>query len=142
METVKNTNQELAETLEAWPKVAKLISTIRTERDYQKTVVLLDKLIDSLNENSEHQIESLIDIIGTLVKEYEDRNTPEPTGTPLGCLQFLMKEHGLKQNDLTEIGSQGVVSEIISGKRGLNLRQIKALSQRFHCSPLVFIDMD
>jgi HTH-type transcriptional regulator/antitoxin HigA len=50
-----------------------------------------------------------------------------------------MTEHNLKQSDLPEIGSQGVVSEIIKGKRNLNIRQIKALSARFHVSPLVFI---
>jgi HTH-type transcriptional regulator/antitoxin HigA len=50
-----------------------------------------------------------------------------------------MEEHGLKQLDLSEIGSQGVVSEILSGKRQLNIRQIKILSKRFKVSPAVFI---
>ena len=47
--------------------------------------------------------------------------------------------HGFKQGDLTGIGSQGVVSEILSGKRKLNIRQIKLLSQQFNVSPAVFI---
>jgi len=50
-----------------------------------------------------------------------------------------MQEYGLKQKDLTELGSPGVISEILSGKRELNKRQIKALSKRFGCSPAVFI---
>jgi HTH-type transcriptional regulator/antitoxin HigA len=50
-----------------------------------------------------------------------------------------MVEHGFKQSDLTEIGSQGVVSEILSGKRQLNIRQVKMLSKRFGVSPGVFI---
>jgi HTH-type transcriptional regulator/antitoxin HigA len=50
-----------------------------------------------------------------------------------------MEKHGLKQSDLTEIGSQGVVSEILSGKRQLNVRQVKMLSNRFKVSPAVFI---
>ena len=37
-----------------------------------------------------------------------------------------MDEHGLTQSDLPEVGSQGVVSEIIHGKRELNVRQIRA----------------
>jgi HTH-type transcriptional regulator/antitoxin HigA len=40
---------------------------------------------------------------------------------------------------MKEIGSQGVVSEVLSGKRSLNSRQIKALSERFAVSPAVFI---
>ena len=84
--------------------------------------------------------ESLIDTLGTLIKEYEDRNIPEPQANGIDALKYLMEEHNLKQNDLSEIGSQGVVSEILNGKRELNLRQVKLLSQRFSVSPNVFID--
>ena len=45
----------------------------------------------------------------------------------------------IKEADLPEIGSQGVVSEIVSGKRPLNLRQVKLLSERFKVSPAVFV---
>jgi transcriptional regulator with XRE-family HTH domain len=46
-----------------------------------------------------------------------------------------MEEHGLTQSDLPEIGSQDVLSEILRGKRELNVRQIRALATRFHVSP-------
>jgi HTH-type transcriptional regulator/antitoxin HigA len=54
-------------------------------------------------------------------------------------LRYFMNEHDLAQADLPEVGSQGVVSEILHGKRELNLRQIRALAERFHVSPAVFI---
>jgi len=38
----------------------------------------------------------------------------------------------MSQGDLPEVGSQGVVSEILRGKRDLNVRQIENLSRRFH----------
>ena len=38
-----------------------------------------------------------------------------------------------------EIGSQGIVAEVLSGKRELNVRHIRALAKRFHVSPAVFI---
>ncbi|MFX6250459.1 helix-turn-helix domain-containing protein [Acinetobacter baumannii] len=50
-----------------------------------------------------------------------------------------MEQHQLTQSDLPEIGSQGVVSEILRGKRDLNLRQVKALAERFGVGPAVFI---
>ena len=50
-----------------------------------------------------------------------------------------MEEHGLKQKDLSELGSQGVVSEILNRKRELNLRQVRALGERFQVSASVFI---
>jgi HTH-type transcriptional regulator/antitoxin HigA len=50
-----------------------------------------------------------------------------------------MTQHGLKQSDLSEVGSQGVVSEILAGKRELNLRQVRALSERFGVSVATFV---
>jgi HTH-type transcriptional regulator/antitoxin HigA len=50
-----------------------------------------------------------------------------------------MEQHGLRQRDLREIGSQGVVSEVLAGKRELNVRQIRALSERFGVSPATFV---
>jgi HTH-type transcriptional regulator / antitoxin HigA len=55
------------------------------------------------------------------------------------ALKFLMEQHSLRQSDLPEIGSQGVVSEILTGKRELNIRQIRALSERFGVSPVTFV---
>ena len=42
-----------------------------------------------------------------------------------------MEQHDLRQADLPEVGSQGVVSEVLSGKRKLNIRQVRALAARF-----------
>jgi HTH-type transcriptional regulator/antitoxin HigA len=60
-------------------------------------------------------------------------------GTGIQALKFLMEQHGLKQADMHEIGSQGVVSEILAGKRDLNIRQVRALSERFGVSPATFV---
>ncbi len=50
-----------------------------------------------------------------------------------------MDEQGLNQSDLPEVGSQGVVSEILRGGRQINVRQVRALSERFGVSPAAFI---
>lgn len=100
---------------------------------------LLDKLIDEISEKEDPLIESLIDTLGTLIKDYEDRNIPEPAGDPIGCLKFLMEEHHLNYSDLRELGSQSEVTEILSEKKQLNIQQIRELSKRFNVSPAVFI---
>ncbi|SCW59193.1 hypothetical protein SAMN03159306_01965 [Pseudomonas sp. NFACC48-1] len=41
------------------------------------------------------------------------------------------REHGMSQSDLPGVGTQSVVSEVLSGKRQLNLRQIRWLAERF-----------
>lgn len=50
-----------------------------------------------------------------------------------------MDQHGVKQSELPEIGSQGVVSEILAGKRELNIRQVRALALRFGVTAATFV---
>jgi HTH-type transcriptional regulator/antitoxin HigA len=80
-----------------------------------------------------------LDTLGTLIHAYEEKHEPMPATTGAEVLQYLMEEHGLRQSDLPEVGSQGVVSEILNGKRELNVRQIRALAQRFGVGTAVFI---
>lgn len=54
-------------------------------------------------------------------------------------LRYMMREHGLTQSELPGVGAQSVVSEILSGKRQLNLRQIRWLAERFKVSMETFI---
>jgi HTH-type transcriptional regulator/antitoxin HigA len=109
------------------------------EKDYKKLVSLLDSLIDEVGNNESHPLSSLMETLGSLIETYEAHTIPEMEGNPIDTLKVLMEEHGIKQSDLPEIGGQGVVSEILSGKRRLNLRQIKLLSKRFNISPAVFV---
>ncbi|HEX9973119.1 MAG TPA: transcriptional regulator [bacterium] len=131
--------KEINETIKVWPTISTVLSTLRTEDQYRKTVKLLDKLIDEVNEKEDQIIESLIDTLGTLIKDYEDRNVPEPEGDPIGCLKHLMEEHNLKYSDLGELGSKCDVLEILQGKRQLNIQQVRDLGKRFNVSPAIFI---
>jgi hypothetical protein len=74
-----------------------------------------------------------------LIGQYDAKHYPPGDVPPAAVLRFLLDQHQLKQTDLPEIGSQGVVSEILNGKRDLNTRQIKELSKRFGVSPAVFL---
>jgi HTH-type transcriptional regulator/antitoxin HigA len=98
----------------------------------------MNELIDTVGTDEGHPMYEYLDTLGTLIHAYEEKNYPMPTVGGEEVLRYLMEEHGLRQADLPEIGSQGVVSEILTGKRELNVRQIQELSKRFHVSPAVF----
>ena len=115
------------------------LSVPKNESEYYRQQEWIDELLDEIGEDEFHPLESLLNTLGTLSHAYELDKYAEPQATASEVLHFLIQEHGLKQNDLSEIGSQGVVSEILNGKRQLNVRQIRQLSQRFHVSPAVFI---
>jgi HTH-type transcriptional regulator/antitoxin HigA len=130
---------QLKEIAKVWPDIQPIFSVPHNKKDYDKLVNLLDSLIEEVGNNENHPLTSLMETIGSLIEIYESQYINEIEGNPIEALNALMLEHGMKQSDLTEIGSQGVVSEILSGKRQMNVRQIKMLSKRFKVSPAVFI---
>ncbi len=121
----------------AWTVVGAGLS-IKTERDHKKAVALLDRLLDEVGENEHHPLFGFLEVLGTLVESYESDHIEVKGATGADVLRFLMEEHGLTQSDLPEIGSQGVLSEILHGRRELNTRHIKMLSERFGVSPAAF----
>ena len=132
-------NTQLKEIAKVWPDIQSIFSVPHNEKDYIKLVNLLDSVIDEVGDNESHPLSSLMETIGSLIEAYESQNIPDIEGNPIDTLKALMEEHGLKQSDLAELGSQGVISEILSYKRQLNVRQIKFLSKRFNVSPAVFV---
>jgi HTH-type transcriptional regulator / antitoxin HigA len=115
------------------------ILTIRNEREYDAAVKRLNELLDEIGTNERHPLYDLLDTLGTLIHAYEEQHYPMQESSGADILQYLMEEHDLSQSDLPEVGSQGVVSEVINGKRELNVRQVRALARRFHVSPAAFI---
>jgi HTH-type transcriptional regulator / antitoxin HigA len=121
-----------------WSTIRPLL-TIRNEREYDQAVQRLNDLLDELGTDERHPLYSLLDTLGTLLHAYEEQHHPIPESSGADMLRHFMDEHGLTQSDLPEVGSQGVVSEILRGKRDLNVRQIRGLARRFHVSPAVFV---
>jgi HTH-type transcriptional regulator / antitoxin HigA len=129
---------EIEKIEKVWPIVKDIISYPRNDRQYKKLVKILDYLIVEVRDNENHHFYNLMETVGSLIESYERENVNIPDAKGIEILKYLMKENSLNQKDLSDLGSQGVVSELLSGKRELNVRQIKTLSERFHISPSVF----
>lgn len=127
-----------AETLDHWAAIQPIL-TIRDEDEYDRAVATLNELLDEVGTDGEHPLYGLLDTLGTMVAAYEADTLTLPEVSGGEVLAYMMEEHDLRQSDLPEVGSQGVVSEILSGKRELNVRQIRALAARFEVSPAVFV---
>ena len=127
--------------LPAWEtfRSATDIAPIRDEAHYQRMTAMLEALLDETTGDENHPAMGLVDIVGDLIEDFESEHHPLPDVTGVQALKFLIEQHGIKQCDLHEIGSQGVVSEILAGKRELNIRQVRALSERFGVSPATFV---
>jgi HTH-type transcriptional regulator/antitoxin HigA len=119
----------------------KAISWVASRRSQNRSEKLSEdnELLNEIGDNEKHPLYGLLDTLGTLIEIYEEEHYPIPDATGAEALRFLMEEHGLTQSDLPEVGSQGVVSEILNGKRELNIRQVRFLAKKFKVSSAVFL---
>ena len=120
-----------------WKAIAPYL-LITNKQEYNKTVERLHVLLDEVGYNESHPLYSLLDTLGILIEAYDNEHYPLPDCSGVDALIYLMEEHSLSQSDLPELGSQGVVSEILNGKRKLSVRQIQVLAERFQVSPGTF----
>jgi HTH-type transcriptional regulator / antitoxin HigA len=134
-------NYDIKNTIKHWKYIATDIREPLNNNDYERLSNILDRLLDVVGEDENHELIGLVDVISHMISMYDEQKGYGITGiSGVKALKFLMEQHNLNQSDLSEIGSQGVISEILNGKRKLNLNQIKKLSQRFHVSAETFID--
>lgn len=132
-------NARLDTALAHWGYVAPLLTPPGSDADYQALVEALDAILDAGGADESHSLAGLAALVGELVAGYEARRYPMPGAmNAVEALAFLMEQHGLRHSDLPEIGNQAKVSEILSGKRKINLRQAKTLARRFGVQIEVF----
>ena len=112
---------------------------ITSEAEYIRLEAKFKELIRkkrSIEENS------MFDLLANLLEDYERRTLkPLESASPVEILRFLMQENGLKQSDMVEyFGSQGNVSQVMSGKRRISRNAAAKLAERFKLSPAAFLD--
>lgn len=123
-----------------WRFVAPLLDAPESEADYDALVEALDELLEQIGDDEAHPLASLASHMGDLLEAYDERHRPLPGVRGAAMLRHLMAWHGLGQSSLPEVGTQSTISEILAGKRRLNVRQIKALTQRFGLPADLFLD--
>jgi HTH-type transcriptional regulator / antitoxin HigA len=118
---------------------------IETEAENEAAIMLAESLEHRQRTPEE---DALLELLIILIEKFEDASYPVPNVDPDRMLLHLMEARNMKQEELVGIiGSRGVVSEIVNGKRfstgeatpTISKAQAKALGQLFHVSPTLFI---
>jgi HTH-type transcriptional regulator / antitoxin HigA len=126
--------------LRPWYSTAPLLAVPVNDEELARLQAVLDRLLEDIGDDEDHPLMPWVDAIGERIEAYEAEHYPMPAAaSPIELLRHLMDMHQLRQSDLPELGSQGVVSEILSGKRTLNARQCRALADRFGVSAENFL---
>ncbi len=112
---------------------------IRTEAENENALAIVEMLMHRENRSPEE--DELYDLLITLIEKFErEYYSPGANSNPHSMLLFLMEQRDIKQSDLVGvIGSKGIVSEVVNGKREISKAQAKALGDFFQVDPGVFI---
>ncbi|MCC5602904.1 helix-turn-helix domain-containing protein [Nostoc favosum] len=110
---------------------------IKTEEELFATQKIINSLIDSAPLTSDE--EDYLNILGTLVYEFEQTQQAVPDIYGVDLLQVLIEENGLLQKDLVPIfKTESIISAILKKRRKLTTRHIEELAEFFHISPAAF----
>ncbi len=112
------------------------LKIIKNNRDYAHALRSLESVFDETKGDLAEYAETLT----VLIEYYESKTFPLQRRGGVDLLKFLMDQNDLKQKDLIGIlGARSTVSEILSGKRPLNLRHLRALANTFNVEPATFL---
>lgn len=125
-------------------KYAKLLTkalprVIHNDKELEHVTAALLEL-DSLERPAPEE-RALADLLTTLIERYEQENYPLRKASPVEIIHFLMEQRGLSAKDLTAVlGSKGITSEIINGKRNIGVATAVKLGEFFGVAPQLFIE--
>ena len=128
----------LQSTWTAFDRVAHL-RPIRSEEEYDRTVTLMNYLLDVVGDKADHALSGLLDLVGGLVADYDASHYAIEAAEPREVLRGLIESRGLKQGDLAEVLPQGNLSAILAGKRKISATLAGKLAKYFDVSPAVFV---
>ena len=110
---------------------------ITSEAENDAALAVAEELAHRPNKSPEEN--ALLELLVIWIKKFEEEAYPIPISSPLNMLKHLMEARDLKQEDLVGIiGSRGVVSEVINGKRSISKAQAIALGKFFHVDTGLF----
>lgn len=118
-----------------------LPSKINTEKENERCLAIVEKLIDKGAENFSPEEDRLFDLLTVLIEDFEEKAYPMPENDdPVSTMLFLMEQNNLKPSDMIDVfGSRGRVSDVINGRRAISKNHARSLADKFNVSADLFI---
>ena len=101
------------------------IKPIKTEKDYEDALKLIEKLWDARPNTPPGD---KLEVLTTLVEAYEEKVHKILPPDPVEAIKFRMEQLGLSKTDVVPyLGGKNRVSEVLQRKRNLTVRMMKKL---------------
>ena len=141
MRTANTATSKTQAILQAWMpfKQAIGVTSVHTEEDYVQATTTINLLLDEIGDDEGHPLADVLDFLADQVKAYEDERCSIPKANPRDVLRFLMDQHSLQQEDLSDCAPQSRISEILAGKRSISKENAKRFAQRFNVHRDLFL---
>ncbi len=115
-------------------KIKPFAKAFSTEAEYKDAIKRIEALVEKGDKTSDEE-DAYLNLLGILAEDYERHHRPEleeavaKPVSPVEAICWAMDRHGLRQKDLAPlIGSESLVSSVMSGRRQLS----KAMISRLH----------
>lgn len=107
-----------------------MLRPIRNNEQYEEALERTYRLMQqNLKPGSKDSDE--LEVLSLLIREYEQTHFPVPKPNPIEAIKFRMEQLNMDESELSEIlGYRSRKSEILSGKRKLNLAMIRKLMDK------------
>lgn len=113
---------------------------IASEREYEHVMKLAGQLMEKGEGKLSPEEGKLLELLGILIEDYDDRRYPLGDHDPITVLAELMAARSLTAKDLWPVfGSKGAASDVLHRRRAVSKSQAKKLAQFFHVTADLFI---
>jgi len=119
--------------LEEWSRFL----SINSDQELENALILFETLIDRKHAGETH-LSTIIESLGDSIEKYESKFSVENLSN-IEILTFLMDQNNHRQVDLYDIAAKSDISNILSGKRKLNINHIKKLCKKYNVSSDIFL---
>ncbi len=107
------------------------IKPITNQQEFEEACVIIDALVDAdliADPAERKKALDLLEAIALLAHEYEKKHFSIPKPDPIEAIKERMEQLNLSQKDVaTYFGGENRVSEVLSGKRSLTMKMVRAL---------------
>lgn len=104
-------------------KIKSGLKPIKTHKQYEKYLSIVDELIDCPEGSKEEEV---LELVSILIESYEAVHYAIEPPDPIDAIKIRMEEMGLKRKDLAVyFGSSSRVSEILNRKRSMTFEMAK-----------------
>ena len=120
-------------------RVAVIDLVIENAADNMRALATVEKL---MCRNRTPEENALLKVLSNAIESFEGRAYPaiSSASKPAELIQFLLEQKGQSAKDLWEVlGGKSHVSEILSGKRPIGIKQAARLGKHFNINPAAFV---